>query len=82
MGKHGKSSSLFSFCNIFSTCFQSNNIDAYSDEGYYVRRRICASDEDRGGWIAEPGIDNKASAFIARFYASRVSDPECQSLAA
>ncbi|KAH7513534.1 hypothetical protein FEM48_Zijuj12G0210500 [Ziziphus jujuba var. spinosa] len=65
MGK-GKSASLFSFCNIFKACFSSgSNEDAYSEEGYYIRRRIYASDEDRGGWTAEPGIDRKASAFIA-----------------
>ncbi|XP_024922636.1 uncharacterized protein LOC112488971 [Ziziphus jujuba] len=81
MGK-GKSASLFSFCNIFKACFSSgSNEDAYSEEGYYIRRRIYASDEDRGGWTAEPGIDRKASAFIARFYESRVSDSERQTLA-
>ncbi|CAN6551120.1 hypothetical protein ACFX13_012181 [Malus domestica] len=80
----GKQSSLFSFCNIFKACFSSGSRDDayYSDDGgVYVRRRMCPSDEDRGGWTAEPGIDRKATAFISRFYASRVSDPECQTFA-
>ncbi|EXB75655.1 hypothetical protein L484_026133 [Morus notabilis] len=83
MGRQGKStSSLFSLCSIFSACFSSSSRDdTNSEEGVYIRRRICPSDEDRGGWIAEPGIDRKASAFIARFYESRVSDPERQTLA-
>ncbi|GMN29651.1 hypothetical protein TIFTF001_051731 [Ficus carica] len=82
MGRQGKSSSLFSLCGIFSACFSSSSRDdTYSEEGVYIRRRMCPSDEDRGGWIAEPGIDHKASAFIARFYESRVSDPERQTLA-
>ncbi|KAL5541448.1 hypothetical protein UlMin_009158 [Ulmus minor] len=62
-----------------NACFsRSGDDDARSEEGVYVRRRICPSDEDRGGWIGEPGIDRKASAFIARFYETRVSDPERQ----
>lgn len=51
-----------------------------SEDGYYVRR-ACPSDEDGRRWVGEPGIDGRASAFIARFYATRVSDPERQTLA-
>lgn len=39
---------------------------------------MFTSDEDRGRWVAEPGIDRKASAFIARFYENRVTDSEQQ----
>ncbi|KAL8157854.1 hypothetical protein AgCh_002536 [Apium graveolens] len=38
--------------------------------------RICPSDEDKGRWVGDRRIDSKASAFIARFHESRVSDPE------
>lgn len=78
----GKSSSLFSFCNMFKACFSGGSRDdTYSDDGgAYVRRRTCPSDEDRGGWTAEPGIDRKATAFIARFYESHVSDAECHAV--
>lgn len=63
---------------MFKACFSGGSRDdTYSDDGgAYVRRRICPSDEDRGGWTAEPGIDRKATAFIARFYESHVSDAE------
>ncbi|KNA17497.1 hypothetical protein SOVF_079440 [Spinacia oleracea] len=35
------------------------------------RRKVFPSDEDRGYWVAEPGIDRKASAFIAKFHEAR-----------
>ena len=28
--------------------------------------KVYRSDEDRGRWVAEPGIDRKASAYIAK----------------
>ncbi|OIV97323.1 hypothetical protein TanjilG_07075 [Lupinus angustifolius] len=69
-----------SFCGIFKACFSSGGrYDEYmegSGNGSGNGRRIFASDEDRGRWIAEPGIDRKASDFIARYYASRVTDSE------
>ncbi|CAI0382013.1 unnamed protein product [Linum tenue] len=40
-------------------------------------RRVWASDEDKAGkWVADPRIDTKASAFIAHFHASRISEAE------
>ncbi|KMT14117.1 hypothetical protein BVRB_4g079390 [Beta vulgaris subsp. vulgaris] len=41
----------------------------YRDEP--PRRKVFPSDEDRGYWVAEPGIDRKASAFIAKFHEAR-----------
>ncbi|KAK7281366.1 hypothetical protein RIF29_09298 [Crotalaria pallida] len=66
-----------SFCSVFKACFSSgSSYDEYW-EGSGSGRRIFASDEDRvGHWIAEPGIDRKASDFIARYYATRVTDSE------
>ncbi|KAF5738808.1 hypothetical protein HS088_TW13G01709 [Tripterygium wilfordii] len=83
------SSSCFSMVlNIFrwSCCSKIGSRardDAYSEEGGYVNGRIYPSDEDgRQYWpVAEPGIDRRATAFIARFYEARVSDPDRQSLA-
>lgn len=72
-----KKSSSFSFCGIFKACFSNSKDDYYYSYDDNSRRHF-ASDEDRGRWVAEPGIDRKASAFIARFYASRVSDSEHQ----
>ncbi|CAL0306914.1 unnamed protein product [Lupinus luteus] len=73
----GKKSFSFSLCGMFKSCFSSGSKDCdyyYEDNS----RRIFASDEDRGRWVAEPGIDKKASAFIANFYANRVTDSEHQ----
>jgi len=59
-------------------CFSSGNrYDEYL-EGSGNGRRIFASDEDRAHWVAEPGIDRKASDFIAKYYATRVTDSQCQ----
>ncbi|XP_028202521.1 uncharacterized protein LOC114386682 [Glycine soja] len=41
-------------------------------------RRMFASDEDRKHWVAEPGIDRKASDFITKYYAKRVTDSQHQ----
>ncbi|OIW18789.1 hypothetical protein TanjilG_13541 [Lupinus angustifolius] len=74
----GKKCSSFSFCGMFKSCFSSGS---NKDSEYYYEdnsRRIFASDEDRGRWVAEPGIDNKASAFIANFYANHVTDSDHQ----
>ena len=71
--KMGGSNGKWWLCGMFRSCFsRSREDDYYSEEegGVYMKRRICASDEDRGGWIAEPGIDRRATAFIARFYDS------------
>lgn len=78
----GKSSSnSFSICNIFKVCFSvGSSRDDDWDEGDNVRR-LCPSDEDRWGWTAEPGIDCKATAYIDRFYAARVSESEHHSCA-
>ncbi|CAK8563893.1 unnamed protein product [Lathyrus sativus] len=72
----GKKSSSFSFCGMFKSCFSSESKNDYYNEG--SSSRMFTSDEDRGRWVAEPGIDRKASAFIARFYANRVTDSEQQ----
>ncbi|KAJ9181713.1 hypothetical protein P3X46_005780 [Hevea brasiliensis] len=81
MGGNGRrrKPSCFSIFNIFKACC-SHGSDDISEDGFYVRR-ICPSDEDGRRWIADPGIDGRASAFIARFYETRVSDPERQTLA-
>ncbi|KAL2327598.1 hypothetical protein Fmac_021025 [Flemingia macrophylla] len=71
-----KGSSTCSFYNIFKGCFSSGNRYGEDWEGSGSGRRIFASDEDRAHWVAEPGIDRKASDFIARYYASRVTESE------
>ncbi|KAF9673234.1 hypothetical protein SADUNF_Sadunf10G0003200 [Salix dunnii] len=65
---------------IFKSCCYSNGSDDMSEDGFYARR-VCPGDEDGRRWTGEPGIDGRATAFIARFYATRASDPERQTLA-
>ncbi|KAK4273362.1 hypothetical protein QN277_021780 [Acacia crassicarpa] len=75
--KQRKSSS--GFMSVFSM-FKSNKknrggYDSY-DDGMKARTRVWPSDEDKGRWgAADPGIDIKAEAFIAR-YKRRVSESE------
>ncbi|KAF1892340.1 hypothetical protein Lal_00010805 [Lupinus albus] len=64
-----------SFFSLLKACFSSGS---KYEEGSENGRRIFASDEDRGNWIAEPSIDRKASDFIARYYAARITDSEHQ----
>ncbi|KAI3839245.1 hypothetical protein MKW98_003444 [Papaver atlanticum] len=78
------SSSMFSMFNMFkqttSRRSSSCDYDMGWDDAVNVRR-ARASDDDRGRWVAEPDIDRKATAFIARFYESRVSDAEHNTVA-
>jgi len=70
-----KRSSSCCFGNVLKACFSSgDSYDEYWEGG--SGRRMFASDEDRGRWVAEPGIDRKASDFIAKYYATRVTDSQ------
>ncbi|XP_033148217.1 uncharacterized protein LOC103870786 [Brassica rapa] len=71
------SHSLFSFFKTRRS--QRVEVDASWDDVVYTRKAM-ASDEDKRYWVAEPGIDRKASAFIAKFHATRVSASQRQSL--
>ncbi|CAJ1975692.1 unnamed protein product [Sphenostylis stenocarpa] len=60
--------------DLVKACFScENGCDEYW-EGSGNGRRVFASDEDRPHWVAEPGIDRKASDFIAKYYASTLTD--------
>ncbi|KAI3862742.1 hypothetical protein MKW92_043785 [Papaver armeniacum] len=83
-GKRQKKCSSSFFSSIFSI-FKSSRSSSYMDDMGWDDavnvRKVRPSDDDKGRWVAEPDIDRKASAFIARFYESRVSDPERQTIA-
>ncbi|XP_020202576.1 uncharacterized protein LOC109788298 [Cajanus cajan] len=71
-----KSSSSFFIFNIFSSKKSRGGYYDAPDSG----RRVCHSDYDKGNWgVAEPGIDRKAEAFIAK-YKKRVSESELHQL--
>ncbi|KAJ4968212.1 hypothetical protein NE237_014913 [Protea cynaroides] len=77
------SSSFFSIFNLFSKASKgrkSGDVEDTWDESVNLRR-VRPSDEDKGRWVAEPDIDRKASAFIAKFYEARVSDSDRQTIA-
>ncbi|KAL6343762.1 hypothetical protein AAG906_027532 [Vitis piasezkii] len=79
-GNNRQKKSSFSFIfSIFKACCSPGGDDSWDEAGNYGRR-ICPSDEDRHGWVAEPGIDRKASDFINKFYATRVSDPQIRAV--
>ncbi|XWS64400.1 hypothetical protein CRYUN_Cryun05aG0001300 [Craigia yunnanensis] len=72
-GNKQKKSSFFSF-------FKTKKCRKYEDYSYSAgedvwKTKVYPSDEDNTlRVVAEPGIDKKASAFIANFHATRVSE--------
>ena len=78
MGRN-KKSSTFSVIRALLPCC-SNSGDDWSEEGVIIRSRIMTSDEDGRLWIAEPGVDRRATSFISRFYENRVSDPKYKTI--
>ncbi|CAN8265267.1 unnamed protein product [Cochlearia groenlandica] len=78
-----KKFSLFRFFKARrSSSSSSRRVEADSTWDCVVyTRKAWASDEDKCYCcVAEPGIDRKASAFIAKFHASRVSESERQTV--
>ncbi|KAL6963534.1 hypothetical protein U1Q18_035623 [Sarracenia purpurea var. burkii] len=67
-----KSSGFFAFFNIFKS--KRRTPTAEDDSVRY--HRVWPSDEDRGRYVAEPGIDRKASAYIARIRAATQHVPD------
>ncbi|KAG1326656.1 hypothetical protein COCNU_01G005900 [Cocos nucifera] len=62
----GGSSSKSAFCS----CFSSQHVEA-EGELRCNSGKVRPSDEDRPGFVADPNINKKASAFIAKFHESR-----------
>ncbi|KMS98598.1 hypothetical protein BVRB_3g070410 [Beta vulgaris subsp. vulgaris] len=56
-----------------SRSHQDMTTDESGDEAMSIRRSRMVDDDQHGDlyWMAEPGIDWKASAFIKRFHASQ-----------
>lgn len=75
----GKKKSGFSFFGLFKSKGSKNSRrgdqDNYSRDDFVKAYKVWPSDEDRGKWVAEPGIDNKASIFISNRTA-KWSNPE------
>ncbi|KAH6835929.1 hypothetical protein C2S53_002770 [Perilla frutescens var. hirtella] len=60
-----KKRSSFSFFSFFKGRSSSSRRGEYETRDEYVKAyKVYPSDEDRGRWVAEPRIDEKASAYI------------------
>ncbi|XP_044478075.1 uncharacterized protein LOC123205211 [Mangifera indica] len=67
----------FSVFNMLKFRKSKPSRDEYArEENTGSGRRVWPSDEDKGSWVAEPGIDRKAQDFIAKFHAIRYSESE------
>ncbi|TXG48945.1 hypothetical protein EZV62_024820 [Acer yangbiense] len=78
--KQQQNQKKFSIFSIFKSRRPRRSGDHHENYNYayeeYSGRKIFPSDEDKGGRFAEPGIDRRASAFIAKFHETRVSESE------
>ncbi|KAG8363971.1 hypothetical protein BUALT_Bualt19G0077900 [Buddleja alternifolia] len=57
------SGSSFSLCSCFTG--RNSGYDTRDYDEYAKAYRVYPGDQDRGRWVAEPGIDKKASAYIS-----------------
>ncbi|KAB2621706.1 hypothetical protein D8674_023888 [Pyrus ussuriensis x Pyrus communis] len=81
MAGNRQKKSSFSFFNMFKSRRPHNRRgDDMMEDSYMSARKVWPSEEDRGQFVAEPGIDNKAAAFIDRIHKNIVSEYECQTL--
>ncbi|PQM33960.1 hypothetical protein Pyn_37416 [Prunus yedoensis var. nudiflora] len=75
-----KTSSSFSFFSLFKSRRPRRGDDMLAisalvvEDSYTSVGRVWPSVEDRGRWVAEPGIDDKAAAFIRRKHENIESD--------
>ncbi|KAL3843584.1 hypothetical protein ACJIZ3_000987 [Penstemon smallii] len=64
-GNNSQKKSSFSLFSLFKgKSTKSRRGDDMRDD-YVKAYKVYPSDEDRGRWVAEPGIDKKASAYIS-----------------
>ncbi|KAF8015326.1 hypothetical protein BT93_H0975 [Corymbia citriodora subsp. variegata] len=66
-----KSSYSFSFTSLFK--LRRPRGDDAREVDSVSTRKIYPSDYDKGQYVAEPGIDKKATVFIAKFHQTRDS---------
>ncbi|KAH7834665.1 hypothetical protein Vadar_018389 [Vaccinium darrowii] len=65
------SSTAYAVLNMFKTKrVSSRKVEDSSWDDSMRYYKVWPSDEDRGRYVAEPGIDRKASAYIARIRAA------------
>ncbi|PRQ55146.1 hypothetical protein RchiOBHm_Chr1g0321401 [Rosa chinensis] len=74
--RHKKSS--FSFFSFFKSRRPHRGEEI--EDSYLSTTKVWPSVEDRGRWVAEPGIDNKAADFIGRIHKNMVWESDCKTL--
>ncbi|KAI5658350.1 hypothetical protein M9H77_27143 [Catharanthus roseus] len=65
--KKSSSGSSFSFFGMFkskNSSSRNRRVEYETKDDFMKAYKVWPSDEDRGRWVAEPGIDKKASAYI------------------
>ncbi|GFY94338.1 hypothetical protein Acr_09g0007840 [Actinidia rufa] len=73
-----KSSSRFSFFNIFKAKRSSKVVEDNSWDDSVRYYKVWPSDEDRGRYVAEPDIDRKATIFIDKIRTQYVAEHDSQ----
>ncbi|ESR64971.1 hypothetical protein KPL70_001292 [Citrus sinensis] len=77
MAGNKQKKSSFSLRNMFKSRRTNRRGEDLWDDVGSTARKNCPSDEEKGAyWVAEPGIDRKALAFIAKFHETRTSESE------
>lgn len=64
-GNNRQQKSSFSLFSLFKGRSSRARRGDDSRDEYVKAYKVYPSDEDRGRWVAEPGIDKKASAYIS-----------------
>jgi len=67
------SPNTFAFLSFFKPSAKRSRKVEDSWDNSVKAYKVWPSDEDRGRWVAEPDIDRKASAYIARVHAVNVA---------
>ena len=73
-----KSSSLFSFFNIFKAKRSREVVEDNLRDDPVRYHKLWPSDEDRGQYVAEPGIDRKATIYIDKIRTQYVAEHDRQ----
>ncbi|CAL9019410.1 unnamed protein product [Prunus brigantina] len=73
-----KTSSSSSFFSLFKSRTPRRGSALVVEDSYTSVGRVWHSVQDRGRWVAEPGIDDKAAAFIDRKHKNIASESDVQ----
>ncbi|KAL8116934.1 hypothetical protein AgCh_023206 [Apium graveolens] len=66
MASNNRQKKAFGLFNIFRSTATRRGRDLSGTDDFVKSYKVYRSDEDRGRWVADPGIDKKASVYIAK----------------